>query len=116
MNLVGNANHFASKIFAFSIGNQRVSVHSQRDQDLWWGDMEIFSSSHVRRERISPIGVEVDGISDDQLRVWWQTGQNVGDFSFRLVWYPPIDGIGGTVRIAEKIQFTHLALVIFFSL
>lgn len=78
--------------------------------------MEIFSASHLRSERIGPVGIEVDGIGNDQLRVWRQAGQNVGDFAFRLVRYPPVDDIGGTVRISDDVQFAHFALVIFLGL
>jgi hypothetical protein len=80
---------------------------------LGGASFEVFLFGCLRRKRIGPTRLEIDGVSQDQPGRGGQCarGQKVFDLFLGLLFDPVIDCLAGSLGVAEKVEFLQARTV-----
>jgi len=99
----------ASEFGVFDVADGGVLEHGGDVHRLTGTDGERHVARVFRIERIGPVGIQVDGVSDHQARIRRKTEQNVIDLLVGLLRHPAVDHIGRSVAVALQVQLLHVA-------
>ena len=116
MHLVRYGNHGAAQFLAIDVTDFGRLEHGGHGEELRVGHPEIGVHRQIGRERIGPVAVEVDGIGHNQFGVGLQIGQDVGDLASGFLRHPTVDGLGGSERVAHKVQLQNFTQVVVLGL